>query len=573
MFWPKSLALQKIPYTVNRIVDESPLMDQGYVFHGKKSVKLMAVEPFRGKIRWIHNDDDEMASKSRARSNSHIQQDTFLISRVEYTLYTTNAATGKLRSKVKISELSLLSSPEETMKMEDSRMLPFLVAEQTANGGWGVSCLDGVTGAVLWRRALPSQAVCGFYWDRQGAAKLPLHSLEEFVEAAMNGAESDSSIVLHKHKDSLFILPVPSTAEYRMRPEQFPTLFGDQSFEKSVALALISSRQMSLQHQTRLEAGADGRWFSSKFEGCGRDGRSWRDIGSCITGAYRVSMAAPSALAVDPPPGLGRSTLMNPPYLIGPGHSNASVPLAEAAAGQGGGAYGRRYLYFMLGGAVVWPLAALIVWLLATRGRVSRLQRWVTRCIDWAHSRLHQAEGQPPLAPPAQDNSALCKALANGSAPGLTLCANGSKAQRANGHGRAGGGAVADSPTSGTEHPWPKGQGLPGDTDLSSTTWATSSRSVSNDGSEESSRRAATAKVERRDAGSSLLRGGAYEEELRQLDEEESLKVATLACPAAQAALSCPARLPSGRSGHASSLCAAARRACKKRACLPSQPQ
>ena len=280
MFWPKSLALQKIPYTVNRIVDESPLMDQGYVFHGKKSVKLMAVEPNGGKIRWIHNDDDELASKSRARSNAHMQQDTFLISRIEYTLYTTNAATGKLRSKVKISELSLLSSPDETPKEEDNRVLPFLVAEQTANGEWGVSCLDGMTGALLWRRALPSQAVCGFYWDRQGAAKLPLHSLEEFVEAAMNGAESDSSIVLHTHKDSLFILPVPSTAEYSLRPGQFPNFFGDQSFEKSVALALISSRKLSLQYQTRLEPGADGRWFSSTFEGCGREGRSWRDMAS-----------------------------------------------------------------------------------------------------------------------------------------------------------------------------------------------------------------------------------------------------------------------------------------------------
>ena len=88
---------------------------------------------------------------------------------------------------------------------------------------------------------------------------------------------------------------------------------------------------------------------------------------------------------------------------------------------------------------------------------------------------------------------------------------------------------VSESPTSGTEHVWPKVPGGAGDTDLSSTTWATSSCSGSNDGSEESSRQPVPQlRIERREVGSALLRSGAYDEELQQLDEESSHMVGWL---------------------------------------------
>ena len=139
-FWPSSQALQKLPFTVNKIVEESPMMDQGYVFHGKKVVKLMALDPVRGRIRWIHDDDGEPGPKAgRARSRAAAPEEVLLISRAEYTLFTTNARTGRLRSSVSISDLSLLGAADEAA---DARALPLIVAEEDAGGEQ--FCEDGL---------------------------------------------------------------------------------------------------------------------------------------------------------------------------------------------------------------------------------------------------------------------------------------------------------------------------------------------------------------------------------------------------------------------------------------------
>ena len=541
-FWPKSGALQKLPYTVNRVVDESPLMDQGYVFHGRKVVKLMALDPIGGAVRWIHDDDSEVAPKAgRARSNPFAQQESFLISRVEYTLYTTNAETGKLRSKVSISDLALLGLPDEAGHGRDQRVIPVILTEQYSNGEWGVACLDRRNGAILWRRPLPSQAVCGFFWDRNGVASVPLHSREQFVEAAMNGAmngvSSDAAIAVHRHKDSLFILPVPELGDLS------PLGLGDRGFEKSAALALISSRQ-AVQHQL-LPAG-DGRWQSPRLDGC--VGRDRPDVGACIAGVYRISAADQLA---GPPIRSGQSPAQERPFLIGPGQDEGPGGpngARRASRGAADGADGAWYLYYAVAGVMVWPALAWLVWLLATHGPRTRVQLWVTAWIDWAHSRLHQAEARTPPPPGLRDSATGAESADGGDggqgtsrasdhggqastvtdasggagsgdggrdasphggqpapwaedaagrgpgevdAPGTSLrpqCAVATAAAAAKGafgaDARAGG-VVSESPTSGTEHTWSKAECAEAEADgevSGATSWGSSSRSESDDG-------------------------------------------------------------------------------------------
>jgi hypothetical protein len=376
-------------------------------------------------------------------------------------------------------------------------MLPVIITEQKGNGEWGIACLDGRSGAVLWRRALPSQAVCGFFWDRSGAASLPLHSRDQFVEAAMDGVSSDGAIVIHQHKGSLFLLPVPGIADLSV----FANI-GDLTFEKSAALALISSPQ-PVQHQ--LAPAGDGRWQSPWLDGCA--GGSRQEAAACIAGVYRISasdMSAASAARSGPSPAQPRGSL------IGPGQG-AAVDDEGWGGGSGpGGGSGAWYLYYAAAGVLVWPALAALAWLLATQGPRTRVQVWVTACIDWAHSRLHHAEPRPapPPAPPAPspdgpssavggEKRAAAGASGEAAAPGVHLrpqCAmagagGGGKGAREDGRG---GGVVAESPTSGTEHTWSKGDGPEAEAEAEAeaevsgaTSWGTGS-----DTSNDSARRA-----------------------------------------------------------------------------------